>query len=117
MSEKLIGEWTSEDSYPASTLVLSADGKATVAFYSPVDNYETYFSFEWEVASGSISVKEENFAELDGEGGNPLDEDSASYEFASLVYADGTLTLTVNNLLSASLGGEPEESLAFVKVA
>ena len=117
LSEKLIGEWTSEDSYPASTLVLAADGKATVAFYSPVDSYETYFSFEWEVASGSISVKEGTFAELDGEGGNPLDEDSASYEFASLVYADGTLTLTVNNLLSASFGGEPEESLAFVKVA
>ena len=117
LAKKLIGEWTSEDSYPASTLVLSADGKATVAFYSPVDGYETYFSFEWEVASGSISVKEGTFAELDGEGGNPLDEDSASYEFASLVYADGTLTLTVNNLLSASFGGEPEESLAFVKVA
>lgn len=117
LAKKLIGEWTSEDSYPASTLVLAADGKATVAFYSPVDGYETYFSFEWEVASGSISVKEGTFAELDGEGGNPLDEDSASYEFASLVYADGTLTLTVNNLLSASFGGEPEESLAFVKVA
>lgn len=62
-------------------------------------------------------MKEGTFAELDGEGGNPLDEDSASYEFASLVYADGTLTLTVNNLYSAITGGEPEESLAFVKVA
>lgn len=117
LAKKLIGEWTSEDSYPASTLVLAADGKATVAFYSPIDSYETYFSFEWEVASGSISVKEGTFAELDGEGGNPLDEGSASYEFVSLVYADGTLTLTVNNLLSASLGGAPEESLAFVKAA
>ena len=62
-------------------------------------------------------MKEGTFAELDGEGGDPLDEDSASYEFVSLVYADGTLTLTVNNLLAASFGGEPEESLAFVKVA